>query len=152
MDKESDFVPLADSKKAETKERAEPPQPQQSSSDILAGTLEPENVSKDANEGQSETVKTVKDKGAHSTGSKARKQKVAESTKPSEHQTLNVDDSSMTRKRSFSQTSSVSDHSQKKPRSNRREASPPTKHTCRRRRRYYVDDAFERDAGGRVDA
>ena len=69
--KDSGSVPLADSKKAETKQRAEPPQPQQSSSDILAGELESENVSNDANEGKSETVMTAKDKVTHGAGSRA---------------------------------------------------------------------------------
>ena len=56
----------------------------------------------------------------------AKGQKPAEPSKSSESPTLGVDGSSTSRKRSLSQTSSVPDHSQKKPKPTRREFSPPT--------------------------
>ena len=56
----------------------------------------------------------------------AKGQKLAEPSKPSEHQQLVVDGSSTSRKRSLSQISSVPDLSQKKPKPSSREFSPPT--------------------------
>ena len=55
-----------------------------------------------------------------------RARKAAESSKSSENPTLGVDSSSIPRKRSLSQTSSVPDLSQKRPKSSSREFSPPT--------------------------
>ena len=64
-------LPLNAPRMTDTRERAKPPQPQQSSSATLAKQLVSGNASNNTTEEGFEAVKTIKDKVAHGTGAKA---------------------------------------------------------------------------------